>query len=158
MIQQLTDPQLYKLYGTPNKTGEGYLVQITLPYPMRLAWDTKTKVTKISCHKKIAQRLLKVFNELLDAYGYDTLVKLGIDIYGGCFNYRVMRGGTQLSRHSWAVAIDLDPKNNGLKTPYLKAKFSGKSYAKMMDIFYKHGFLNLGKERDYDTMHFETFI
>ena len=46
MIQQLTDPQLYKLYGTPNKTGEGYLVQITLPYPMQLAWDTKTKVTK----------------------------------------------------------------------------------------------------------------
>ncbi len=156
--KQLSDGQLYMMYGSPNKLGEGYITILQLPYPMRLSWDLKTKVSRIQCHKKIADRLSAVFKELLETYGYDKLVKLEIDIYGGCFNYRAMRGGKSLSRHSWGVAIDLNPTKNGLKTPFKQAQFSKPEYADMFRIFYKHGFLNLGKEFNYDTMHFETFI
>ena len=104
-----TTDQLSAKYGKANKTGKGYLVWIDLPYPMRIAWSRNKKIKRFQCHKSIAKRLSNVFNELLAHYGYDTIVELGIDLYGGCFNYRLMRGGTDLSTHSWAIAIDLDP-------------------------------------------------
>lgn len=151
----ITTKQLIKKYGVPSETGASYLVTINLPYPMRLAWDKKTKVNRISCHRLVANNFLNVFNELLSTYGYDKLVELGIDIYGGCFNFRKMRGGTDWSRHSWGVAIDLSPELNGLKTSWTKSQFSKPEYKQMIDIFYKHGFISLGKEKGYDAMHFE---
>ena len=42
----ITTKQLILKYGSPNETGRGYLVQIVLPYPMRLAWDKKVKVNR----------------------------------------------------------------------------------------------------------------
>jgi len=150
----LNTAQITKKYGKPNQQGS-YLTTITLPYPMRLAWDTKTKVTKMRCHKLVANDFLNVFNDLLDHYGYDKIVELGIDLFGGCFNFRAMRGGSDYSRHSWGIAIDLNPEQNGLKTTYSKSLFSKPQYAELHNIFEKHGFINLGKERGYDAMHFE---
>lgn len=151
----ITTAQILKKYGQPNPTGNGYLVYIDLPYPMRLAWDTNVKLTRMSCHKLIADKLLAVFNDLLDHYGYDEIVRLGIDLYGGCFNYRKMRGGNSWSTHSWAIAIDLDPARNTLRETKRTARFARPEYKPMIDIFYKHGFENLGIEKDYDWMHFQ---
>lgn len=152
----ITTDQLNKKYGIPNKTGVGYLVYITLPFKMRIAWDRKSYATRIQCHKLIADKLLAVFNDLLAHYGYDEIVRLGIDLYGGCFNYRLMRGSTTtLSRHSWGTAIDLDPDRNLLHESSKTARFARPEYKPMIDIFYKHGFISLGRERNYDWMHFE---
>lgn len=151
----LTTKQLIEKYGKPNETGTGYLVPIRLPYPMRLAWDTKVKVNTITCHKLVADKFLSVFKDLLEHYGHDKIVELGIDLYGGCFAFRKMRGGSDWSRHSWGVAIDLSPSNNALKTTWSKAQFSKPEYKAMIDIFYKNGFVSLGKEKLYDAMHFE---
>jgi len=151
----LTTQEIISRFGEPNETGEGYLTTITLPYPMRLAWDKSKRVIKISCHKAVSVAFIAVFNELLSYYGYEKLVALGIDIYGGCFSFRKMRGGTDWSRHSWGIAIDLDPENNPLKATGLTAKFAREEYKPMIDIFYKHGFISLGKEKNYDWMHFE---
>jgi hypothetical protein len=79
----MTTQQTVKKYGMPNITGVGYLTTIQLPYPMRLAWDTKTRVKRISCHRLIADRLLNVFNDLLKHYGLAEIQKLGIDLFGG---------------------------------------------------------------------------
>lgn len=147
---------LYAKYGTPNPTGKGYLVYIDLPFKMRIAWDRKKYATRIQCHKLIADNLKSALSDILEHYGYDKIVELGIDLYGGCFNYRFMRGSeTELSRHSWGVALDLDPDRNLLRETSKTARFARPEYAAMIDIFYKHGFLSLGREKNYDWMHFE---
>jgi hypothetical protein len=151
----LTTQQITKKYGVANAKGKGYLTFITLPYPMRLAWDKNVKVTRMSCHKLVADAFLNVFNDLLEHYGYEKIVELGIDLFGGCFNYRKMRGGHSLSRHSWGIAIDLDPARNKLKETSRTARFSRQEYKPMIDIFYKNGFISYGIEKNYDFMHFE---
>ncbi|MNR28322.1 hypothetical protein D3C85_1456400 [compost metagenome] len=123
---------------------------------MRIAWQRTSYVTRIQCHHLIADQLLAVLEDILGHYGYERLVELGIDLYGGCFNYRFMRGSTEtLSRHSWGTAIDLDPDRNLLRETARTARFARPEYQAMIDIFYQHGFLSLGREKNYDWMHFE---
>ena len=151
----MTTQQVTKKYGTANVTGAGYLVKIKLPYPMRIAWDLDSSVNTMMCHKLVADNFTAVFNELLTTYGYDKIKELGIDLFGGCFNFRKMRGGNDWSMHSWAIAIDLDPGRNQLKETSKTARFARPEYKQMIDIFYKHGFISLGREKNYDWMHFE---
>jgi hypothetical protein len=150
----LSTKEIIKIYGKPNQEGT-YLTTIQLPYPMRLAWDTKTTVKTMRCHKMVAANFTAVFNDLLAQYGNEKIKALGIDLFGGCFNFRAMRGGNDYSRHSWGIAIDLDPLRNLLHETSKTARFARPEYKPMIEIFYKHGFISLGKEKNYDWMHFE---
>ena len=150
----LTDEQIISKYGQPGDPTK--LTVISLPFPLRIAWDKSKTVTKIQCHKLIANNLTAVFNELLTAYGIAQIMSLGIDLFGGCVNVRLMRGSKKRwSRHSWGIAIDLDPERNKLKETKKTARFARPEYKKMIDIFYKNGFVSYGVEKDYDWMHFE---
>ncbi len=151
----LTTAQAISKYGKPNQTGKGYLTYITLPFPMKLAWDTKTIVKKMAVHKLIANNLSSVLSEILQVYGLAKIKELGIDLFGGTFNYRQMRGGSEWSKHAFGIAIDLDPARNTLKETSKTARFARPEYKEMIDIFYKHGFISLGREKNYDWMHFE---
>lgn len=150
----LSTKQIIAIYGKPNQQGS-YLTTIQLPYPMRLAWDKKTTVKTMRCHKLVADDFQKVFAEILAHYGLAKIQELGIDLFGGCFNFRAMRGGSDYSRHSWGIAIDLDPERNQLKETSKTARFARAEYQPMIDIFYRHGFVSLGREKNYDWMHFE---
>ena len=149
----LTDEQIIAKYGQPGDVNN--LTIVELPYRNRIAWDLKTTVTRIQCHKLIAVPLVAVHTDLLAHYGYEELVRLGIDLFGGCYNFRKMRGGNKWSRHSWGIAEDRDPVRNGLKTKKPAAQFSKPEYKPMIDIYYKRGFISYGVEKDYDWMHFE---
>ena len=151
----ITTAQALAKYGKPTQDGKPYLVTIALPYPMRLAWDKNTVIRKMRCHRLVAQNFSNAFMEILQVYGLAEIQRLGIDLFGGCFNFRAMRGGTEWSRHAWAIAIDLDPERNGLKTPYLKSNFAKPEYARLHAIMEKHGFENLGKVKGYDSMHWQ---
>lgn len=151
----ITTEQATKKYGVP-KEKPTYLVTLNLPYSMKLAWDLKLKVNKIQCHSLVKDQLSAIFTDILEKYGLEKIQELGIDIFGGCFAYRTMRGGTQMSRHSWGIAIDLDPVRNQLKETSKTARFARPEYKDMIDIFYKHGFVSLGREKNYDFMHFEA--
>lgn len=150
-----TQEEKIKRFGRPNKDGKGYLVTIQLPYSMRLAWDKKTTVTRMRCHKDAAEPFKRVFKDLLDHYGLPEIQRLGIDLFGGCFEFRLMRGGTELSSHSWGTAIDLDPERNKLRETKATARFARPEYKKMIEIFYKHGFISYGVEKGFDYMHWE---
>jgi hypothetical protein len=150
----MSTPEIIKSYGKPDEKGS-YLVSIKLPYPMRLAWDKNTTVKTMRCHKLVADNFTNVFNDLLAVYGLAKIQELGIDLFGGCFNFRAMRGGSDYSKHSWGIAIDLDPERNKLKETSKTARFARAEYKPMIDIFYKHGFISLGREKNYDWMHFE---
>lgn len=149
----LNSVELLNKYGKPcDATNQ---VIISLPYPMKLAWDKKLTVRKITVHKLIAKNFKNVFKDILAHYGLEKIQELGIDLFGGTFNCRKMRGGSQMSKHAWSVAIDLHPEANGLKVPFNKALFSKPEYNKLHEIFEKHGFINLGKVKNFDTMHWE---
>jgi len=151
----MTTKQVTAKYGEPNITGDGYLETLILPYPMRLAWDTEHKTSRIRCHKLIVPNMTAALADVLSAYGYDRIVELGIDLYGGVFNYRKKRGGSTMSMHAWGLAIDLDPSHNQLKWGRDKARFAKDEYKPLLEAFYKNGFINLGVEKNYDWMHFE---
>ena len=150
----LSDSQILSKFGEPGDTDN--FVVIDLPYPMRIAWDTKVTTKRMQCHKLAADPFKKVFADLLAHYGLPELQRLGIDLFGGCVNIRTMRGSkTKWSRHAWGIAIDLDPARNGLKTKKPIAQFSKPEYKAMIEIFTKHGFIGYGPAKDYDWMHFE---
>lgn len=144
--------EMVKYFGPADPNGS-YLVTIDLPYTM---YYDKQPVRKMRCHKKVATAFLNVFNDLLKHYGEQKLNELEITDYGGCFNYRLMRGSTtKLSAHSWGTAIDLDPNRNMLKETSATARFARPEYKAMIDIFEKHGFASLGRLKNYDWMHFQ---
>ena len=150
----ITTEQAIKKYGFPSENPK-YLTTLNLPYPMRLSWDKNVYVKQIQCHKLVVDKLELIFKEILEHYGIEKIKELHIDMYGGCFNFRKMRGGNDYSRHSWGIAIDLDPERNLLKETSKTARFARKEYKPMIDIFYNYGFVNLGREKNYDWMHFE---
>lgn len=150
----LSDSQIIAKFGQPGDTDNFYVID--LPYPMRIAWDSKVTTKRMQCHKLAVEPFQAVFRDLLAHYGLTELQRLGIDLFGGCVNVRTMRGSkTKWSRHAWGIAIDLDPARNGLKTKAPIAQFSKPEYKAMIDIFAKHGFIGYGPEKDFDWMHFE---
>lgn len=154
--RMMSDDEVFALYGSPGNTNN--FTQIVSPFPLIVSWDKTVTVRKLTCHKKIATPLSNVLNNLLAAYGQTQLHKMGIDLYGGLYNLRKMRGGTRWSRHAWAIAIDLDPERNLLREDHTTARFARPEYKTMIDIFYRQGFIGLGPEKDYDWMHFEMGI
>lgn len=143
----------HSIFGRPGD--EGNLVSIQFPYIMRLAWEPERTVSATRCHKLIAEPLVRIFRGALDYYGMEKIRQLGLDLYGGCFNDRAIIGGKATSMHAWGIAVDLDPDRNGLNVHAPAAVFSGKEYEAFWDIVEAEGAVSLGRERDYDWMHFQ---
>ena len=154
-MRQYTNQEMLEQYGIPNQTGT-YLAYANMPFPLTIAWDTSVTVKRIRCHKLEVANVEDIFFSILDAYGLEKIKALGINLFGGCFNYRAMRGGSSWSRHAWGTAIDLDPQRNQLHQQGDSAQFARREYGEMIDIFEAHGWLSLGRLKNYDWMHFEA--
>jgi len=126
-----------------------------LPFAFPLAWDDSQKVTRFSCHRRVAASLTKIFSEAAAHYGDAEFRRLKLDRFGGCYNYRPMRGGTSLSMHSWGIAVDLDPINNQLKWGKDRAAFARPEYEPFWAIVEANGATSLGRAKNYDWMHFQ---
>jgi hypothetical protein len=132
------------------------MTKLEVPYRLVLAWNIQTSLSKISCHEKVAKSLYTIFENTLKTYGEKEIKRLRLDIFGGCVNVRRMRGGSSWSIHSWGAAVDLDPDNNQLKWGSNKASFAKKEYDDFWKIVDAEGWTSLGKERNFDWMHFQA--
>jgi len=143
--------------GRPTATWErNSLTTVVIPYPMLLAWDLSKQVRRITCHKLVADSLLRVLQNILAHYGDVNGVRAArMHLFGGCYNYRRVSGSARLSTHSWGAGIDLDPDRNALGKAYDEA--DGMMPLAVVDCFEAEGWRWGGRFRSRaDCMHFQA--
>lgn len=131
-------------------------VRIQLPYTMTLDWDPKVQVNTIVCNKKVASSLQRIFEAVYQEYGDEEIKKLGLDKYGGCLNVRKVRGGNSWSIHSWGAAVDVNPERNQFRWTHKQARLAKPDAERFWEIVEAESWVSLGRQRDYDWMHFEA--
>jgi hypothetical protein len=158
--------------GKVNPTwAQNNLVEVELPYRMKIAWDLDEYVTHINFHKLGAHALEQALNAAYnqarilvkakfglnhDSIYFDEKTRLylsdrRLDLYGGAYNYRTMRTNPNiLSTHSWGIAIDIDPAHNMQGNAGKIPEWFGKCFE---DAGFVWGKRWSSKIRD--TMHFE---
>jgi hypothetical protein len=141
----------------PNFYGKmGTLATIELPFDMRIAWDKRIHVRKFAIHEKCHASALRAFNIIAAKYTEKERADLGINLFGGCLNVRKMRGGSQWSMHSWAIAIDFDPARNPLNHGRDKARLAHSDAVPFWHAWESEGWVSLGRARNFDWMHVQA--
>lgn len=90
------------------------IVRVTPPYPMTYAGKP---IKSIAFHKKCADALKEALSDIWIACNKDPkeIARYGLQEFGGSFNYRLIRGSaSNLSNHSFGIAIDIAPEGNAL--------------------------------------------
>lgn len=101
-------------YGEPSASNP-CMVLFDVPSELEIGVIPK----RIYCNKDLVKPLTKALKALIKTGKVDEL-----KTWDGCFNIRKIRGGNQMSLHSWGVAIDVNAFENGLnQTPKLSAEF-----------------------------------
>lgn len=105
-----------------------------------VGFDSRIMQGELVVHRAIAEEVSEIFRELLaagypirsvsvvDRYQADDTASMNAD-NTSAFNYRPVAGSTSLSKHSYGIAIDINPVEN----PYIKGSTlspqGGKLYA-----------------------------
>lgn len=145
---------LIAFYGPP--CTESALRTVDLPYTMRIAWDLNTHVNRIRCHNKVADSLARVLAAVYKHYGYPRLRALRLDRFGGCYNPRRKRGGSEWSTHAWGIALDFDPDRNPLSWGRDRASLALPEYEAWWKCWEDEGWISLGRKANYDWMHVQA--
>jgi hypothetical protein len=105
--------QALAFYGDPRKKGWLQANTVDAPCPWPLHMDGIV-VPHILIHRKCAVSLIRVLAAIWQDVGrdYDKIQQLRYDRFSGSYNLRKMRGGSALSMHSFACAIDWDSEDN----------------------------------------------
>lgn len=144
-----TQEKLEAFYG-PVGTNQ---TKVKVPYPLRLAWDKTTRVTRVTCHEKVAPYFVEILEETKNNYGLSEIKTLGLDLFGGALNVRKIRGGTNWSTHAYGCSFDFDPERNKLRWGSDEANFAKPEYEKWFKSWEDRGAVSLGRARGYDFMH-----
>ena len=129
---------------------ENNLVSIVPPYPL---YYSGTRVQTIRVHKAVADAVMRVLTKVLGIYGLERIHALGLDVYGGSFNFRKTTTGKAYSMHAWGIALDFDPEHNTYAMKKPRARFSAPEYNAWWDCWENEGAVSLGRHGNYDWMH-----
>lgn len=150
------------VYGDPRGRGGGVSSPtwqrqnlIGVPCPWKLYMGDIT-ITRLTVHKHCADSLTRALNKIWERAGkkQKQIEEWHMDSYGGGFNYRLMRGGSLLSMHSYGCALDFDPANNGLgdNTPFFTSSHP------YVEEFEREGWTWGGRWKRNDAMHTQAAI
>jgi len=116
-----------------------------LPFSIPFTVAPHPPITRINCHKKLADIFVQVFTEIQKQGLADKIVS-----YGGCFNFRTKRLSAKISTHSWGIAVDLNPETNQQGT-------AGNMDSQVIKVFQSFGFKWGGEfsGKSQDPMHFQ---
>lgn len=121
---------------------------IALPVPdLGLKYEGKA-VKTLRCHVKVAGSLKRVLTEIAAGPAKTVLAQ-----YAGCFNNRVMRGGSLPSLHARGAAVDFDPDHNGNHIAWPGAATMPIEF---MEAFSREGWISAGAFWGRDAMHFQA--
>lgn len=149
-----TYPRLETVFG-PAGGPRATIGRCFLPLRFVIAWDKTQRIQSFACHELAAPIFTSIFAMAVDHYGETEFRRLRLDQFGGCYSHRAMRGGTNLSTHSWGIAVDLDPTRNQLRWGKDRAAFARPEYDPFWDIVEAHGAVSLGRARGFDYMHWQ---
>lgn len=150
--------------------------QIPGEWKMYLSWDKTQRVRTILIHTRCKESLERILNSIwfearvqakakntapaslsgatLSAWWDDrtneVLHQNGLDLFGGSFNFRPIRGRVNLSTHAYGCSVDLDPESNQLGAKGTMAPW-------VVKIFEDEGWTWGGKfKKRPDFMHFQA--
>lgn len=155
-------------YGTPPNAADykGKQAQykkdmLAFESKIMVSWDIPNDINadlpclpnRLYINKDMVAPLERALRKLIAAYKAGKLKKSdSLKTWDGCYVIRNVRGSsTSLSRHSWAMAFDINAAWNGLG---VKPVFS----KEFVDIFKSEGFYWGGDFTRKDGMHFEMNI
>jgi len=136
-------------FGRPRE-GYPFLGKVRSPYTLRLSWERASTLTSFSAHQKSVSKFEAMLNGWLEHFGQDGIEHYGLDLFGGCYNHRSIRGGQSWSDHAYGAAIDFDPDRNGLRTSCAQS-FMPVTAIRIAEAC---GIRNIGASMDRDCMHF----
>lgn len=95
------------------------LVLVPLPWRGVASWDRSLPIKGLRVHKACAESLARVLAAIWEAFGKSQkeIDAAGMNLIGGGYNWRQMRGISRLSMHAYGCAVDFDPDRNGLGDP-----------------------------------------
>jgi hypothetical protein len=147
----------------PAKDFYGKTGTVTSPFPIYSDQSRKTQIKQAGvngfpCNALVRDQLQAIFTEIGATFTIQEIRANKYDIFGGCLCPRIKtnsKKGTP-STHSWGIAVDINPVENGYSVKAPKAQLSDPKHKKYIDIWYKHGFKSYGRESDADWMHFQV--
>lgn len=150
--------ELNKFYGNPSGRN-GFMNPafsrencefVSTPWKLVTAWDNQP-VKRFLFHSKCAEALETIFDEIWGKCdkSQNKIEAIGMHLFGGALNYRLMRGGNALSMHSWGCAIDFDPANNAFGSERMKMS------PMVIAAFKRQGAAWGGDWKKKDGMHFQ---
>lgn len=149
-----TQANVRSVFGEPGSPAATAGI-VNLPYQMVIAWDKTQVIKQFRCHRLVEAPLERIFQKTLAHYGEAEIKRLALNIFGGCYNYRPMRGSKSWSMHAFGIAVDLDPEHNQLKWGKDKARFAKPEYLPFWKIVESEGAVSLGRAANRDFMHFQ---
>lgn len=147
-----------RAYGDPMPDGqlsvdplwrERELEGFELPFSLRLSWDKETSISRFLAHRLVGEAMMDALDEIGEAHGVDYFKANDLDLFGGVWNPRMKRGSEELSTHTWAIAIDLNPHLGRFGKEPQMPMF-------IVDAFKKRGFVWGGDWNYPDGMHFQA--